>query len=123
MSNIANSSSSETKDHVRGAGTFEKAEALFRNSRACENMLQIFSLFSNKYRFRILCVLNEGDFCVNEIARVVEGNISNVSQQLKLLLLAGYIEKKREQKLVYYHLTHDGIKDLLKFLQKRFGES
>ena len=123
MSNIADQSSSNTKVQVQKAGSIEKVEALFQNSRACENMLQIFSLFSNKYRFRILCVLNEGDFCVNEITSLVEGNISNISQQLKLLTLAGYIEKMRKQRLVYYHLAHDSIRDLLEFLQKRFGES
>ena len=81
----------------------------------------MFPLFSNRYRFKILCVLNEGDFCVHEITRLVGGHTSNISQQLKLLSLAGYLEKNREQKLIYYHLADARIKRLLRFLQKQFG--
>ena len=101
--------------------SLEKVEDLFRDGKRCENLLNMFSLFSNRFRFKILCVLNEGDFCVNEITHLVGGNTSNVSQQLKLLTLAGYLDKKRDQKLIYYHLVDERIRDLLQFLHQNFG--
>ena len=97
------------------------AEA-FKDRRKCEKVLGMFSLFSNEKRFKILCVLSEGDLCVSEIARLVEGKRSNVSQQLKLLTLAGYLEKRREERSIYYHLKDQRIKKILQFLKREFGQ-
>ena len=82
----------------------------------------MFTLFSNEKRFKILCLLDEGDFCVNEIARMVDGKTSNVSQQLRMLTLAGYLEKRREDKSVIYHLKDQKIKKVLRFLYREFGQ-
>ncbi len=99
-----------------------KAEDFFQNKLGCEKALNMFSLFSNEKRFKILCVLNEGDFCVKEIARLIDGKYSNISQQLKMLTLTGYLEKQRRGKSVYYNLKDDRIKNILRFLQKQFVE-
>jgi len=95
---------------------------IFKNGKRCEKVLGMFSLFSNEKRFKILCVLSEGDFCVNEIVRLVGGKSSNISQQLKLLSLAGYLEKKREERSIYYHLRDQRIKKVLHFLKREFGQ-
>ena len=55
------------------------AEQFLRNNAACEHVLGMFSLFSNKIRFKILCVLKEGDLCVKEIVAVVGGKIHVVA--------------------------------------------
>ena len=95
---------------------------LFKNKRKCGVVLDMFSLFSNEKRFKIMCVLDEGDFCVNEIARMVDGKISNVSQQLKMLTLAGYLEKQRDEQTIIYHLKDQRIKKVLRFLYREFGQ-
>ena len=82
----------------------------------------MFSLFSNRFRFKILCVLKDGDLCVNEIAARVGGKSSNVSQQLKMLTLAGYLSRRREEKSVYYSLADQKIKKLMDFLYDLFGK-
>jgi DNA-binding transcriptional ArsR family regulator len=91
-------------------------EQLLRNQRYCERVLKMFSLFSNRTRFRILCVLKEGDFCVNDIVEFVGGKHSNISQQLKMLTLAGYLTKERQERLVFYHLEDEKIKATIDFL-------
>jgi ArsR family transcriptional regulator len=98
------------------------AVAAFGGREVCDKVLGMFSLFSNEKRFKILCVLSESDLCASEIARLVEGKRSNVSQQLKLLTLAGYLEKRREQRSVYYHLKDHKIKKILQFLKQEFGK-
>ena len=37
------------------------------NEDVCGRVIETLSLMSNKTRFRILCMLAEGDFCVTEI--------------------------------------------------------
>ncbi len=91
------------------------------NELICEKVIDLFTLFSNKARFRILCMLLEGDFCVTEIVETVKiGKISNVSQQLRLLTLAGLLEKRRDKKRIIYHLKDEKIKKVIQFFQENY---
>jgi ArsR family transcriptional regulator len=94
----------------------------FKKSRNCEKLLDMFSLFANENRFKILCSLSEQDFCVNDLVEITGGKPSNISQQLKILTLAGYLGKKREGKLIIYHLRDEKIKKLLDYLYEQYGE-
>ena len=95
--------------------------AFLKDKEKCECFINIFSLLANEYRLKILCLLRTGDFCVNEIIAHTGGSFSNISQQLKMLTLAGYLTKKKQEKQVYYHLAEKSkIKSILDFLHKEF---
>ena len=94
--------------------------SFLEDNERCECFLTMFSLLSNEYRLKILCLLRTGDYCVNDIAEFVGGKFSNISQQLKMLTLAGYLTKEKIQKQVYYHLSDIKIKKTLDFLHKEF---
>jgi DNA-binding transcriptional ArsR family regulator len=98
------------------------AEELRKNKASCERMHKMFSLFSNETRFKILCVLKEGDFCVNDIVGLVGGKHSNISQQLKMLTLAGYLTKERNERSIIYHLEDEKIRSTVNFLCSHFKE-
>lgn len=84
----------------------------------CQKVIDVLSLFSNKTRFRILCALAEGDFCVNDLKEVVGlGKVSNTSQQLKLLTLAGVLEKQRDKQQIIYRLKDKRVRQLIDFLK------
>jgi DNA-binding transcriptional ArsR family regulator len=96
-------------------------EQFSRNKAACDKVINIFSLISNKCRFRILCLLTKGDFCVNEIVEIIQvGKVSNISQQLKLLTLSGILEKRRDNKHVIYHLKDEQVRQVILFFEKLF---
>ncbi len=99
------------------------AEQLRDNRESCDRMLKMFSLFSNEIRFKILCVLKEGDFCVKDIVGLVGGKNSNISQQLKMLTLAGYLTKERHERSIIYHLHDDRVKSTVNFLCTHFKEN
>jgi len=92
-----------------------------QDAQVCRKALDFVSLVSNATRLRILCVLSHGDVCVSDIAARVGGKESNVSQQLKILALAGSATKERRDRSVYYHLVDRRIRRLLKFLRAEFG--
>jgi ArsR family transcriptional regulator len=101
---------------------FEEVSRHFlNNGEACERVLRMVSLFSNEVRFKILCALNEGDFCVGEIAELVGGKHSNVSQQLKMLTLAGYLSRRRRERRIIYHLEDERVRRTVEFLRREFG--
>jgi DNA-binding transcriptional ArsR family regulator len=95
-----------------------------RNEAVCAKTLSLLQLISGKVRFRILCLLSRGPFCVQEIAQVVgHGNLSNTSQQLKILRLAGLIERHRDEQKLIYRLADDRVQTLIGFLRNEFLET
>ncbi len=86
------------------------------NYNRCHRIQNMLDVVSNPYRFKIICVLSEGDFPVSEIVKLVDGKVSNISQQLKILTLSGYLEKERRGKQIYYKLKDKNIKSLFDFL-------
>lgn len=93
------------------------------NEAVCAKVLTLFHLLSNKARFRIVCLLARGEFCVHEIADVVgAGRLSNISQQLKMLTMAGVIERRRDQTRILYTLKDKRIRRMVNFLRVQFME-
>ena len=91
------------------------------NSAACSEALAVIALLTCKSRFRIICLLREGDFCVSDIVETVnEGKISNISQQLRMLTLAGTVEKFRQKNRVFYHLKDEKIGRMIDFLHEQY---
>ncbi len=103
-----------TQDNSQSA--VKRIQDRFREKSRCTRIQNMLDLVSNPYRFKIICVLAEGDFPVTEIVELVEGKASNISQQLKLLSLSGYLTKERKGKQIYYHLASGFIKELFDFL-------
>lgn len=102
------------------------AKAEFRKNKAvCERVVTLLRLISNKARFRIICLLSQGEFCVNDIMDVVsEGKLSHVSQQLTLLRLAGIVQKRRNDKRVLYVIKDERVRRLIGFLRLQYlGET
>jgi DNA-binding transcriptional ArsR family regulator len=107
----------ESKEQAR-----RLARELFENQNKCAQVLSMFSLCSNPVRFKILCLLDAGDLCVSEIVTALDAKYSNISQQLKILTLAGYLDKYRVKKSIYYRLQDSRIKEILQFLRDKFEE-
>lgn len=100
---------------------FARVSAFFQSNReSCQQVLQMVSLLGNQVRFKILCALKEGDFCVGDLAELVEGKHANVSQQLKMLTLAGYLTKRREDQNIIYHLQNETVRRAIGFFQDEF---
>jgi DNA-binding transcriptional ArsR family regulator len=88
-----------------------------KNSAICERVVTLLHLISNKTRFRIVCLLSRGEFCVNDIMGVVnEGKLSHISQQLTILRLAGIVQKRRSNKLILYSIRDERVRRLIEFL-------
>ena len=93
-----------------------------KSDSTCDQLIELFQLLANKARFRIVCMLMEGEFCVQEILETTdEGKISNISQHLKLLLLSKIVEKRRENKNIYYRLSNENVRDMFSYLHSKYG--
>ena len=75
---------------------------------------ELFKLFSDPTRLRILGALAEGELCVCDIGAVLGASQSAVSHQLALLRAARLVAYRREGKTVYYRLADDHVGSLLR---------
>ncbi|MGM0431687.1 MAG: ArsR/SmtB family transcription factor [Spirochaetota bacterium] len=99
--------------------TIEKIQAKFDDER-CSRVAQLMSVMSNPVRFHILCALSCDVFTVSELVELTGAGLSNVSQQLKIMTLAGYLVKERRGKQIFYRLQEDRIRILLEQLEQLF---
>ncbi len=90
------------------------------SERRCTDVHQLLSAMSNTTRFRILCALRECPFSVTELVEITDSNVSNVSQHLKMMWLAGYIERRREGKRVSYTLTNEQVRAAIELFESMY---
>jgi len=77
------------------------------------DLAELFKVFGDSTRIRILSVLLEEEMCVCDIAEVLCMNQSAISHQLKILKQAKLINNRREGKQVYYSLADAHVSTIL----------
>ena len=78
------------------------------------DLAELFRIFGDSTRIRILYVLFESEICVCGIAEVLDMTVSAVSHQLRLLKAAGLVKFRRSGKECYYSLADDHVKTIIK---------
>lgn len=76
---------------------------------------EFFKLFGDVTRLRILSILLEGEKNVSEIATLLNMGQSAISHQLKLFRISNLVRTRKQGKTVYYRLSDDHIKIILKY--------
>jgi ArsR family transcriptional regulator, lead/cadmium/zinc/bismuth-responsive transcriptional repressor len=74
---------------------------------------ELFKVFSDPTRLRILGALAQGELCVCDIGAVLGASQSAVSHQLAVLRAARMVSFRREGKTVYYSLADEHVGQLL----------
>lgn len=81
---------------------------------AASDLAARFKLLSDPHRLQIVYVLVEGgQMCVNEIARLVGSSETATSHQLRNLRLAGFVRSRRDGREVFYSVADSHIRLLL----------
>ncbi|NUM74118.1 metalloregulator ArsR/SmtB family transcription factor [candidate division KSB1 bacterium] len=68
-------------------------------------MLQIFKALADETRLRLLAILAQGDFNVNELIEILRMGQSRISRHLKILADSGLVSSRREGNWTFYSLT------------------
>lgn len=76
-------------------------------------LADLFKMFSDSTRIKILYELFDGEKNVSEICEDIEMNQSAVSHQLKALKTAKLVKSRREGKAIYYSLDDDHVKTII----------
>lgn len=72
-------------------------------------LADLFKVFSDSTRIRILDILIKGELCVQDIANELEMTQSAISHQLRVLKQAHLVKARRDGKTIYYSLADDHV--------------
>lgn len=77
------------------------------------DLAELFRVFGDSTRIKILYALFESELCVGDIARLLNLTQSSVSHQLRLLKASKLVKFRREGKAVYYSLDDDHVRSII----------
>lgn len=77
------------------------------------DLAELFKVFGDSTRIRILYVLFESEACVCDIADALNMNQSAISHQLKILKQSRLVSSKREGKSVIYSLADEHVRSII----------
>ena len=107
-------------ESVAGADAPEDGEAEWRGAAgempedaSLYDLADLFKVFSDTTRIKILFALMDKDLSVGDIAEVVETSQSAVSHQLRILKQARLVRFKRQGKQLIYSLADDHVHTML----------
>lgn len=73
------------------------------------DIAELFKVFGDSTRMRIICALRENELCVGDIAEITKTTISAISHQLRILKQAKLVKFRKDGKTVYYSLDDDHV--------------
>ncbi len=77
------------------------------------DLAELFKVFGDSTRIRILYVLFEKEICVQELADELGMTQSAVSHQLKILKQSKLIKNRRDGKSAFYSLADDHVRSII----------
>ena len=77
------------------------------------DLAEIFKVFGDSTRIKILYVLFEAEMCVCDIAQLLSMNQSAISHQLKILKQNRLVKSRREGKAVFYSLADGHVRTII----------
>jgi DNA-binding transcriptional ArsR family regulator len=86
-------------------GKMPKEETLY-------DLAELFKVFGDSTRIKILWALDESKMCVCDIAVLLNMTQSAISHQLRVLKQAKLVRNRRDGKIVYYSLDDEHVRQI-----------
>lgn len=91
----------------------QKVTAQMPEEEVLYDLAELFKVFGDSTRIRILFVLFEAEVCVCDLAEALQMTQSAVSHQLKILKQAKLVNSRREGKSIFYSLADDHVRTII----------
>lgn len=101
------------EDHCVHIDRLEKVREKLPDVDELYDLAELFKVFGDSTRIRILYVLFQSELCVCDLAEVLEMTQSAVSHQLRILKQARLVTGRREGKSVFYALADDHVRSII----------
>ena len=87
------------------------------------DLSELFKVFGDSTRIRILFVLFEAEVCVCDLANALNMTQSAISHQLRILKANKLVKSRREGKSVFYSLSDDHVRTIIAMGLEHIDES
>ena len=77
------------------------------------DLAELFKIFGDSTRIKILYVLFESEMCVCDIAQLLNMTQSAISHQLRILKQSQLVKNRRDGKTVFYSLADGHVRTIL----------
>ncbi len=88
-----------------------------KNSMPQEELLydlaELYKVFGDTTRIKILYVLFASEMCVYDIAQLLNMTVSAISHQLRVLKQSSLVKYRRDGKAVFYSLADDHVRTII----------
>ena len=91
----------------------EKQPVEMPDDEVLYELADLFRVFGDSTRIKILYALHDSELCVQDIADAVQLSQSAVSHQLRVLKDSKLVRFRREGKTVFYALDDDHVRSIL----------
>ena len=95
------------------AATVKRARELMPDEDVLTDIAELFKVFGDSTRTKILAALSVSEMCVACITEILNMNVSAVSHQLRILRQSKLVRTRRAGKEIYYSLDDDHIGKIL----------
>ncbi len=86
------------------------------------DLADLFKVFADSSRVKILYKLLEEESCVNDLADSLSMTQSAVSHQLKILKMSKLVRSRRDGKQIFYSLADDHVSTILSMGREHLEE-
>ena len=100
----------------------EKVRGTMPEEDTLYDLTELFRIFADSTRVRILYVLEESEMCVCDLAALLGMTQSAISHQLRALKNARLVKARRDGKTVFYSLADQHVKTILDQGQEHISE-
>ena len=90
-----------------------KAPPVLPDDEVLYELADLFRVFGDSTRIKILYALHDDELCVQDIANAVQLSQSAVSHQLRVLKDSKLVRFRRDGKTIYYALDDDHVRSIL----------
>jgi len=91
----------------------QKVSKAMSNDEDLENVADLFKIFGDRTRIRLLRALYQSEMCVCDMAYLLDMTQSAISHQLRILKQAKLVKNRKEGKVVYYSLADQHVMQIL----------
>lgn len=103
--------------------TVQRVRSLLPSEDDLYDLAELFKVFGDSTRIKILYVLFESELCVCDIAQLLGMTQSAVSHQLRILKSNKLVKFRREGKTVFYSLDDDHVRSILSLGMEHLDEA
>ena len=82
------------------------------------DIAEVFKVFGDTTRMKIISALLEAELCVGDIAEITNSTQSAISHQLRVLKQAKLVKFRKDGKIVYYSLDDEHVSEMYEMAKR-----